>query len=531
MAEAPEVVKTEDPARDGTPPEAPAIGCNVHLLAKEMLDRVPADPDYVRRSLLHREGHVGRREDDDRIRLDDCSNSGEETGRPRPEMLSDSDEDSLERGDSGREHVLRSLLRRASDPEDSSEDGSLRWRGDGTPSNQVEQQSIAEAVRQLAQRYEGPREFWTESTLPTITKDSLPSAWATRDQLPTMTAESLPAFNHARERETPHAISSSSDEDTGRSSQDDTMERRRLRSKQFVTRFRNLHASKESLPTIMSESCENSEIGSQAAGSRCPSQFGSRPVSRTCTRDSLPDFEPSVNVFKTRTTTKDSLPPIGDEEDTESEDKSSEDGQDEDSAHAKDLECEAPHAGPQTDAIKQSSEDASEVLTLAQKQLEALRAEMSRLRRDNTNLRQENRLLLSLAANGDVLSSLAGVANNPKGSAAGCRQGPGHAAKPPEPPGTEAPQPELEGDGGPAEAVEAPQPMSSKERWLKRRQERRLRRNSATDGKISYGRWLVEQHEQVIQIGGRHQSGSTDDGSVVPRALGPDSSRGSVFTD
>uniref|UniRef100_A0A7S4QKA3 Uncharacterized protein n=1 Tax=Alexandrium monilatum TaxID=311494 RepID=A0A7S4QKA3_9DINO len=490
----------EDPARDAAAPEASVVGYGAHLLEKTVLDREPADPECARRALLHRDDRSERGEDDDRRGPDDCSDSGGETRRLRPEVLSESEEDSSERWDSDREHVLRSLLLRASDPEVSSEDGSLRWRSDGTPSDQVEQQSIAEAVRQLAQRYEGPREFWTESTLPTITKDSLPSAWATRDQLPTMTAESLPAFSHAREREHAHAISSSSDEDAGHSSQDETAERRRLRSKQLGTRFRKLHASRESLPTIMSESGENSEVGSQAAGSRCPSLFGSRPASRTCTRDSLPDFEPSGNAFKTWTTTRDSLPPIGDEQESESEDESSEDGQEEDAMQADDLECETPRAGPHADASRQHPEEASEVPTAAQTQLEVLRAEVCRLRPDDASPRQDGQLLLGLSANGD---------DAPKDSAAGRRQGAGQAPEPPERPGADAPQPELEGDGGPAEAAEA-QPVSSKERWLKRRQERRVRRSSATDGKVSYGVWLARQHEQVLQLGRGRESGGTD---------------------
>uniref|UniRef100_A0A7S4UR73 Uncharacterized protein n=1 Tax=Alexandrium monilatum TaxID=311494 RepID=A0A7S4UR73_9DINO len=347
-----------------------------------------------------------------------------------------------------------------------------------------------------------------------MTAESLPSYNPTREHLPLMSVGRGFQEDEHEDKETSHPTSPSSEDENNSKdclSFDKTDEKHHLRFKRF-RRVRSLYASKESLPTIMSESCEDSEVGSLPPGSRSASRMNSMPVSRSCTRDSLPEFEPYSGGFKARTTTKDSLPPIGDVMETETEEETT----DEDNTSAA---PDGTAADPKPDDANLNANDVRSALRQAYTQIVTLKAEMAELRRNNADLKHENKVLRTLAAQADVLNNLSGVANKPKDRSNHKDKGRVtiSTATIVEVPQTEPP----EEVAGPVEDTPTALLATARERWSQRRQERRERRSSNTDGKMSYRRWLQDQHEQVLDLDSRRTSTSTEDGASCPGVTGP----------
>lgn len=441
--------------------------------------------------------------------------------------------------------------------------GDIVWCADGTPKD--ENLYLKTASQELAQRYEGPSEFWTNSTLPAMsvnedasmsslpsmvaTKDTLPLMNATKDSLPSMfvTKESLPSMHPTRDVLafiSSQGTSVSVSEDVSESENDwvprkfpanadlSTMkeladgnsmisakaawQKRRAAKKaerqaQKRPSYGDLLRTKmedkkntavrppspgapkrhpkdeevdecmprlimqgESLPTIMSVSCEttatNSKVSSKInsqQGSILGSHCHSRPMSRSHTLDSLPEFGMDMishSRLMTRTTTRDSLPPIGDATESES-------GSDSESSESEETDVMSARDRAMNDGGFPEGENDSNALRAALKasyeQIAALQSEIDELKHRNTVLKRENYVLKALATQTEPLTRLPSKPSRKSGDAG---SGGGYAGNP---------------------------LADATEQWLKRREERRARLRSEEGKRTSYGGWLQAQYEQA----------------------------------
>jgi len=200
------------------------------------------------------------------------------------------------------------------------------------------------------------------------------------------------------------------------------------------------------------------------AESRCHSQQHSRQHSRAASRaptlDNLDEF-PDVMQQRllTRTTTRDSLPPIGDESESEDDSESvvSDEGSDGESYAAGQR---YPRGRPQGDMPPSNVNDLQKNLQKALQEVKALKMQMEEMKWDNEQLQRTN----------DVLKAFCDIpvrsSSALRARAEGCPAGP---------------------------------PGGSREQWLRRREERRERMRARAGG-MSYGAWLQAQHEQAVPM-------------------------------
>jgi len=291
----------------------------------------------------------------------------------------------------------------------------------------------------------------------------------------------------------------------------------------------------EKLPTIASDSREDSENASKTSsrlhsqrGSRTHSRQQSRPhsrqVSRPATLDVLPELslEDQIQMKKdSRFGTKDSLPPIEDDAMESEESEQSDSPSDETPRSKEDTQADEHGRAPAGTAclggsatagfpgmqIGLSACDAAS-LQAAHAEIAALKAEMEEIRRSNSLLQRENKVLKALAFQSDALRNISHGKSGGR-SGAKCGEQAPVVITPPDVAGSDTSDGESKAtnddmkistvaDSMPeTEASAAEEYETKREQWLQRRAARRLRRGAGSNQRVSYGSWLQAQYEQL----------------------------------